>query len=52
MVNILQIVFNFSAGAYETWNIGFISEDYDRLIGGMERFFETGHKRKIMHSYL
>ena len=47
-----RLLFVTDSGAYDTWKVGYMSEDYNRLIDAMERFFEVGHKRKVMQSYV
>ena len=47
-----QLFFMNSKFALNTWKQHLISEDYDRLIGGVEKFFPVGHKRKLEIGYL
>ena len=45
-------IFVLNQGAFDTWKVGYMSEDYNKLIDAMERFFEVGHKRKLLQSYV
>jgi hypothetical protein len=47
-----QLFFVNSRFAWHTWKVGLISEDYEKLIRAVERFFPIGHKRKLKLSYM